>query len=547
MNRRLPFPDRDTLCQSLAICLIFVRLATGATLAHAQQSRPPSEQAQPDPKTAEANAEELRRIDDQIRSLEERKAALLAGRKTEQSGAQAGLVPQENSPLPVRPSSAAAPDPTGKPGSAGPKNLEPGRYQVNGQLTWILQSLFKYRSPYQNDTSGQGGGSLLSRNEQEMSQTYTLFLGARINRNLEVYINPEMARGHGISNALGVAGYTNGEVIRNPTLSQDPYLARYYGKWIIATGKGEEKVESGQNQVNSSRPTRRLVISAGKLGATDVFDLNSYANNTRTQFMNWALLNNGAYDYAADTRGYTRGIAVEWINPDFALRLGSFQMPTVANGIDLAGNVSRNRGDQIEVELHPRALPGKAPAIVRLLGYRNLARMGNYREAIALGQRTGTTPDITKTARVGAVKFGFGVNVEQPLGDDGATGLFGRYGWDDGATESFAFTEIDRALSLGAQVSGRRWRRPLDRFAIAFVQSDLASAHKDYLAAGGSGFLLGDGRLNYGPERILEACYTYQFSKSIGFSVDYQYINNPGYNRDRGPASVLSGRLHLEF
>lgn len=395
------------------------------------------------------------------------------------TGAQkANSKPAEGQPnAPARGGKAA---PQEKPTEVPKPHTNTSPFEVNGQITWIVQSLFKFHSPYQRDTGGQGGGSLLSRHETELSQTYTLYLGAQARPNLEVYLDPEMARGHGVSNALGLAGYTNGEVIRNPTLSQDPYLARYFVRWNIPTGKGTEAVAAAQNQVATIRPTHRLVVTAGKYGVSDIFDLNSYANNTRTQFMNWALLNNGAYDYAADTRGYTRGVVVEWVNPTWALRIGSYQMPVVANGIDLAGNVAHNRGDQIELELHPNLMRKLPLAIVRLLAYRNLAHMGNYREAIALGQKAGTTPDITKAAHVGNIKYGFGLNFEMPLGDvdevgTGQTGLFGRYGWDDGATESFAYTEIDRTVQLGGQVSGRRWHRPHDRFALAWCRTTCAA------------------------------------------------------------------------
>jgi len=577
----LPFPARPLshIPAAAGSCSLALLLLAGAQAAYAQQAQPDTAQIRPldketaaaaDAKSKPAEArkaqgipdspegvkpaavttkeQQIQVIDDQIRALEARKAALLGTTQGPQSRLtvlrtpDAALSPSGDTRVPQ-----GKANPPEKPGPDKPAEVQSGPFQVNGQLTWIVQNLFKFHSPYQFDSSGVGGGSLLSRNEAEISQTYTLYLGARVKRNLEVYIDPEMARGHGVSNAVGVAGYTNGEVIRNPTLSQDPYLARYYVKYIVPTGKGEEKVEPGQNQVTNTRPTHRLTFWAGKMGVSDIFDLNAYANSTRTQFMNWALLNNGAYDYAADTRGYTRGIAVEWINPSFAVRLGSFQMPTVANGIDLAGNIGRNRGDQIELELHPRLLPVKSPATVRLLAYRNVAHMGDYRKAVAMAQQAGATPDITKAESDGSVKYGFGLNFEAPLGDDGDTGLFGRYSWDDGATESFAYTEIDRALSLGAQISGKRWRRPLDRFGIAFVQNDLSGAHKDYLATGGAGFILGDGRLNYAPEQILEAYYNFQFNKFVGFSTDYQYITNPGYNQDRGPASLLSGRLHLEF
>ena len=185
--------------------------------------------------------------------------------------------------------------------------------------------------------------------------------------------------------------------------------------------------------------------------------------------------------------------------------------------------------------------------VLRLLGYRNVATMGDYRASLALAHQIGSIPDITATRKPGRTKCGFGVNFEQPLADDGATGLFGRYGWDDGATESFAYTEIDRTACLGPQISGRRWHRPNDRLAVAAVQNDLAAAHKDYLAAGGLGFLLGDGKLNYGAEQIMEAYYSYQIAKPLALSLDYQIINHPGYNRDRGPVSVASIRVHLEY
>jgi carbohydrate-selective porin OprB len=440
-------------------------------------------------------------------------------------------------------SSTPAAKPTDTP---TPKSTATVPFEINGQTTFVLQNLFKFNSPY------EGHNSLLSRDESEISQTYTLYFGVRPRPNIEFYVDPEMARGHGIGQALGLAGYTNGEVIRNPELSQDPYIGRYFLRWNIATGSGKEEVPQSQNQVATTRPTHRVVITAGKMGVNDLFDLNTYANNTRTQFTNWALLNNGAWDYAADTRGYTLGVVAEWINPDWAVRVGSFQMPVVANGIALAGDIIHNRGDQVEFELHPRMPHKLPPAIARLLLYRNVAHMGNYEEALQLAQETATTPDITKVEHRGNVKYGFGLNGEVPLGDvdkDGTaqTGLFARYGWDDGRTESFAYTEIDRTVQLGGQLSGRRWHRPNDRFALALVQNDLSNDHKNYLAAGGLGFILGDGRLNYGPERILETYYLFQASSAYALTLDYQFIDHPGYNRDRGPVSVLSFRVHAEF
>jgi hypothetical protein len=417
----------------------------------------------------------------------------------------------------------------------------PKSYEIGGQITILPQGLFGFHSPY------AGPHSLQSVAEIRTTDTYTLYLGDRINKHLEVYLDPEMTLGSGLSDGVGLAGFTNGEVVRNPNLSKSPYLARYFLRWIVPTGKGEDSIEPGENQIAGKYPSNRLAVTAGKLADTDIFDRNSYANSTRTQFMNWAFINNNAYDYAADTRGYTEGVALEWVHPNHVLRLGSFQMPTVANGIDLAGNLSENMGDQIEYEIHPQLLKKQSAAIVRLLGYRNMAHMGNYRDALALAKQTGTTPDIISVEREGAVKYGFGLNFEQPLADGGDTGIFGRFGWDDGATESFAYTEADRSISLGSQISGARWHRPKDRLGIALAANGLSDAHKDYLAAGGLGFQLGDGKLDYGWETIFETYYSYQISKPLAVSLDYQFIVNPGYNKDRGPVNVPSIRLHLEY
>ena len=415
-------------------------------------------------------------------------------------------------------------------------------YHVGGQATFIEQFLFPFHSPY------SGPHSLPSEHQARLSQTYTLYLGARPFSELEAFIDPEMARGAAIGDSLGLAGITNGDVIRNPSLGQDPYLARYFLRWSIPTGGEMQHVEASDLQVAGFRSSERIVVTAGKLGTNDIFDLNSYANSTRTQFMNWALINNAAYDYAADTRGYTHGIALEWIHPEWALRLGTFQMPTSANGPDLSTDLAHSRGDQIEGEYHAHLWGDEhEPLIMRLLGFRNLADAGTYRTAIALGEQTGTTPDITAVRQPGTVKYGFGLNLEQPLADEGATGLFVRMCWNDGATESYAYTEADRSLSVGTQIGGVNWSRPNDRIGVAFAVNGLSAPHKDYLAAGGLGFLLGDGKLNYATEQIGELYYAWQFCRFAAASFDAQFIGNPGYNQDRGPVTVLSLRMHLAF
>ena len=242
---------------------------------------------------------------------------------------------------------------------------------------------------------------------------------------------------------------------------------------------------TGFYQLPGYRPLSRLQFTLGKLGTNDLFDVSTYANSSRTQFLNWALINSAAYDYAADTRGFSYGGAVEWFQPWGALRYGFFLMPTAANGPDLDTNLLQNGGNQVEVELHPRLAGLAQPATVRLLGYLNRANMGNYHEALArLG--SGSPPDIVATRQPGTMKLGANLNVEQPLADDGATGVFARLGWNDGTTESFAFTEADASLSLGGQLSGRTWGRPDDRVGLALVVSGLSPDHAAFLKAGGA-------------------------------------------------------------
>jgi hypothetical protein len=413
-------------------------------------------------------------------------------------------------------------------------------YQFGWQATVIPQSLFPFHSPY------AGPNSFKSRAETEVTETATLFLGARLTGSSDIYLNPEWALGQGVGGGAGLGGYPNADLIGTSGLRTYPYIARLLVHWRTATGKGGSVPPTGRI-IAARLPAHRLLLLAGRFAVSDTFDANSYANNPRTQFMNKALANNAAWDFAQDSRGYTNGVAFAWVHPAWALRLGTFQMPATAGGVHLAGDWPCSRGDQLEVDRNARLLSGKQPAIFRLLGYRNAADMGRYRTALAQAQGTGIAPDITTVRQSGAIKYGYGVNFEQPLADGGATGLFGRWGWNDGATESFCYAEVDRTLTLGGQLSGAHWRRPQDRIGLGFAQSGLSDAHRDYLAAGGLGLALGDGRLRYGMERILEIYYACQASKLLSLSLDYQAIQNPGFNQDRGPASILSVRLHAEF
>jgi hypothetical protein len=410
---------------------------------------------------------------------------------------------------------------------------------LGAQFTLVGQSLLPFHSPY------SGPNSLTGKGDGVLSETYGVYLGAQVTRQFQIYADVEMARGSGISGAVGLGGYANGEVIRQGStdLGQAPYLARLFARYVVPLSESTEPIEREMDHLPGQQATRRLEVKLGKMALADDFDLNRYANSARTQFLNWSLFNNTAWDFAADTRGFTNGLMVAFIDQRWALRVGSYQMPTRANGNELDYDLGRARGDNVELTLQPTAVG----TVVRFLAYVNQGRMGNYREALRRARATGTTPSISEDDRPGRMKYGFGINVEQPLADDGNTGLFARGGWSDGRTESFAFTEVDRHLSVGIQVSGAGWSRPNDRFGAGYAVHWLSPEHRDYLAAGGKGFMLGDGRLNYGTERILEMYYRVLVFRYAQVGPDFQYIANPGYNRDRGPAFVLGGRLRVAY
>jgi high affinity Mn2+ porin len=371
----------------------------------------------------------------------------------------------------------------------------------------------------------------------------TLYTGFQISKQLEILADVESAGGAGLSNALGIAGFTNVDVVRNPTLSEDPYLARVMLHYTIPLSK--ETTEATRNPLSlaSTVPVRRLELRLGKMSTVDFFDLNSVGSDSHLQFMNWSIVNNGAFDYAADTRGYTYGFVAEYYDKNWAARFGEMLMPTVANGITLDWDIARARGENFEYEYHTAIR--KHATVVRALAFVNHANMGSYREAID-GYLSGkdAVPDITEYRKQGRVKYGFGLNVEQELSS--LWRAFGRLGWNDGANESFAYTEIDRTAEIGTDFRGKPWHRPQDKIGAAFVANGLSGDHRRYLALGGLGFILGDGGLSYGLEKTFETYYTAHIYRGISFAVDYQHVTNPGYNLVRGPVSVVSFRIHVE-
>jgi high affinity Mn2+ porin len=420
---------------------------------------------------------------------------------------------------------------------------ETDRYWISGQANFIFQAHPSFHALY------SGPHSFRPVFEHATSRLLTLYTGMRLNDSTEILVDIEDASGYGMSNSLGLAGYTNLDVVRIPgegsPLSTAPYLARGIIHKVFAFS--HDKIENERNPLSlfPVLPRRRLEVRFGKFTLADFFDQNSVGSDTHFQFTNWTVDNNGAWDYAADTRGYTFGLVADFEDLNWGFRFGEVLMPKIANGIDLDWKPWQVHSENFEYELRHGLLPNK-PGIVRLLAYMNNANMGIYREAIAqFEQHLVATPDITNHPWRVTRKYGFGVNVEQSLAPHLIA--FGRFGWNNGKTESFAYTEVDQTFVGGLKAEGPWWHRRFDRAGIAFVTNAISKDHQIYLADGGLGFLLGDGRLNYGREKILETYYTAHVWRGIYVSPGLQHINNPGYNRDRGPVLVPSGRLHLEF
>jgi len=351
--------------------------------------------------------------------------------------------------------------------------------------------------------------------------------------------------GHGIGEAVGLAGVTNLDIVRNPNLSKAPYIARLMWHQVIPLGGSKISNARSPLSLFPSLPERRLEIRFGKFSLADLFDNNTYGTDTSFQFMNWTVDNNGAYDYAADTRGFTFAAMLEYHERRWAVRFAEALMPKVANGIHLDANMSRAHAENLEFELHGTVF-GHQEGMVRFVSYVNHANMGSYRVAID-NVLAGITPqpDITAHPLQTTIKYGFGLNFEQPLKD--WMGVFGRWGWNEGRHESFVYTEVDETAEIGVAGSGRRWNRKFDRAGLVFVTNGISRDHQEYLALGGAGFLLGDGRLNYGRENIVESYYTVHVWRGIYPSFGVQHIKNPGYNRDRGPVVVPTLRIHLEL
>lgn len=407
-------------------------------------------------------------------------------------------------------------------------------WSVHGQATVVEQAHPGFHAGY------SGPNSMDAKADQHDTITSTLFFGRKLWDGGAIYFDPEMAQGFGLSHTYGIAGFPNGEASRAGKDASEFYVARVFLRQTINFGGESENVEADQNQLAGRQSVERLTITAGKMSAVDIFDNNTYSHDGRKQFMNWALMDNGAWDFSSDARQYTWGLVAEWNEKNWTLRWAHFLATPVPNGKEFDWNPARAFAEVLEWERR-YDLNGH-PGAVRLLGFANRAHLGDYREALDDPQYGG---DIANTRDGFRFKYGGGVNAEQEIAKD--FGVFSRVGWNDGRTESWMFTEIDETASFGASLKGSRWNRPDDVAGIAGVINGISTDHRDYLASGGTGFIIGDGRLNYAPEEIAETYYSIALPENFALTLDYQLINNPAYNSDRGPANFFAARLHAEF
>ena len=405
------------------------------------------------------------------------------------------------------------------------------------QATSIGQQHFTFPSPY------EGPLSLRDTTERAVSITTTLFLGVRLGPDTQLYFNPEIAGGRGFSNVDGLADASNGELPRVASATPKPYLARLYITHDFAFGDEVEHVDGDENQLAGERPMTRFSVTVGRFSDSDFFDDNSYSHDPRTQFMAWGLMYNGAWDYPADTRGYTWGIVNEFHTRNWSLRFGSAAEPRVANGGRFDRRLFVDQGSTFEEER--RYSIGGHPGTIRWLQYLNHTRSGSYAQAVQLAQQTGTKPSVQDIGKAGTSKYGTGISFDQEISRD--RGVFSRLGWNDGKTEDFAFTAIDRVAEGGASLKGTRWHRKDDVVATAFAAAGISGVHAVYLSDGGLDFLIGDGRLNYAPEYLWESYYSARVFRGFYATFDAQHYSNPAYNHERGPLWVESVRLHVEF
>lgn len=416
------------------------------------------------------------------------------------------------------------------------KQALPTWYSAHAQATVIMQGTMPFRSPY------MGPNSFASAYELRTTSTETLYFAAKLPwQGGLLVINPEVAGGRGLGDTFGLGGQPNGEAVRVGNPQPTPYFARFLFQQVFELGGEWEKLADLANQIPGPRYKNNIVFKIGKMPSTDDFDDNAYSHDPRTQFQNWALMYNGSWDYPANVRGYTYGSVTEVNILDMSVRYGIWAVASEANGAALDPHFLRANGQALELEKRWTIL-NDLPGTARLLSWLNNAHMGSYRDALL---QMPVNPDVTATRHYRA-RYGFGLSWDQELMKN-ELGIFGRLGWADSHAETWMFTEIDRTASLGMLLKGKRWNRPRDEVGLAGIINGLGPQHRAYLAAGGLGFELGDGKLNYAPEMIAEAYYNLRLRRGINVTLDFQGVNNPGYNRDRGPVGIMGVRMHVEY
>jgi high affinity Mn2+ porin len=412
----------------------------------------------------------------------------------------------------------------------------PEDWSIHGQATFLWQGYPNFPAEF------SGPNSLQKLAQGRETFDATLFLGVRLLDDLAFYVDPEVDQGFGLENTLGVAGFTSGEAYK--VGSNAPYgrIPRAYFRYVVGLGGDAVTDAPDANQLGGSHLSDNVTITLGKFSVTDMFDTNKYAHDPRSDFFNWAMVDSGAFDYPADAWGYTYGAAIEWTQSRWTLRAGLFDLSREPNTKALVRGFGQF---SVVTEAEERHELWGQPGAVKFLFFANRARMGSYADALALAQQTGTTPNTADVRRY-ATRPGGAINVQQQILPD--LGAFLRASMNDGSEEAYEFTDINRSLAVGLSLKGTAWDRPADTVGIAGVINGLSSAAADYIAAGGLGILIGDGALpRYGLEKISEFYYSVTVTEGAVLTLDYQFVDHPGYNPLRGPVDVFGVRAHVEF
>jgi high affinity Mn2+ porin len=410
--------------------------------------------------------------------------------------------------------------------------LEEQGWLIRGQATFVLQGHPRFRSPY------RGEGSLHPAAQARNTFASDLVLGRRLWEGAELIFNPSVTRGFGLSNATGIAAFPNNEAFRLGSREPTFFVPRLFLRQTIALSGETVPNEDDPLRFNAPLPRERITITAGKFSAWDIFDDNRYAHDPRTQFLNWALVGGAAFDYVADARGWTEGLAVEWDNGGWGVRLGAFRVARRVNGLFLDPAITR--AWQALAQLDRFYEIGGRPGALRITYGASRARMSSWGELFARGFET-----FDQNPRGYRLKHNLSLNWEQELADD--LGVFARVSWNDGRTQNWMFTEMDFAVSGGLSLRGARWGRPADTVGLGTNIGWASSGRRRYLAAGGIGFITGDGRLNYAPEWVSEAYYDARVAAGLNVALNYQLAVNPAFNADRGPVHIFALRLRTAF